>query len=150
LLAHGYDVALVVTVPSLAGLTVGPDATLTGSAATALATSADGAIVTSSGTSYVFAGGRAFAIVTPGALAAVRRADSAETLSGAVGTAQTSAAIADGALLGSPGGVYVGYEGNAYPFEAMSQLARDGCSGTAAVPVPGTAGLSVAFPYSGS
>jgi hypothetical protein len=30
----------------------------------------------------------------------------------------------------------------------MSQLAEDGYSGTAAV--PGTAGLSVVFPYSGS
>jgi hypothetical protein len=150
LLADGYDVALVVTVPSLSRLSVGADAAVAGAAVNALATSADGAVVVSSGTYYVFAGGRAFAVPTPAALATVRASDTAKTLVGPVSPAQGGAAVADGALLSAPGGVYVGYEGDAYPFKAMSQLAEDGYSGTAAVPVPGTAGLSVIFGYSGS
>ena len=150
LLADGYDVALVVTVPSLSGLRVGPDAAVTGPSATALATSADGAIVASSGTYYVFAGGRAFAVPTPAALAAVQVSDMAKTLIGPVSPAQIGSGIANGTLLSAPGGAYVGYEGNAYPFKAMSQLAEDGYSGTAAVPVPATAGVNVVFPYSGS
>jgi hypothetical protein len=42
------------------------------------------------------------------------------------------------------------HQGNLFPFEAMAQLTADGYGGAAAVPVPGTAGLSVAYPYSGS
>ena len=37
-----------------------------------------------------------------------------------------------------------------YLFKTMAQLANDGYGGTAAVPVPGTRGLSVVSPYSGS
>ena len=48
-LGDGYDPALVVTVTSVSGLTVGATAGSQGSAANALATSSDGALVVSSG-----------------------------------------------------------------------------------------------------
>ncbi len=73
----------------------------------------------------------------------------ARTLIGPVSPAHSGTGIADGALLSAPGCVYVGYQGNTYPFKAMSQLTEDGYSGTAAVEVPGTVGLSLVFPYSG-
>jgi hypothetical protein len=149
-LPDGYDVALVVTVPSLGGLSVGSTAGAEGAAATALATSSDGAIVDSSGTFYVFAGGKAFGIATPPEVAAVRHADNAMVLYGSVGRAQIGAAVADGALLSSPSGVYISYEGILYPFKTMAQLANDGYGGTASVTGPGTGGLLAAFPYSGS
>jgi hypothetical protein len=148
LLGDGYDAALVVTVPSLGGLSVGPSAAVAGT--TALATSADGAVVASSGTYYVFAGGRAFGIPTPAQLAVLREADKAKVLSGSVGPAQTGAAVADGALLSASGQVYVSYGGSLYPFKTMAQLGDDGYSGTAGLPVPGTGGLGVVSPYSGS
>jgi hypothetical protein len=107
----GYDAALVVTVPSLGGASVGPSAGQEGAAVTALATRADGAIVDSGGTFYVFAGGRAFGVSTPAALAAARGADRATPLSGAVGGAETKAAVASGAVLSAPGKVYVSYQG---------------------------------------
>ena len=92
----GYDAALVVTVPSLGGASVGATAGVEGAAAAVLATRADGAIVDSRGTFYVFAGGRAFGIPSPAALAAVRAADPATPLAGAVGGAETSAAMPAG------------------------------------------------------
>jgi hypothetical protein len=45
--------------------------------------------------------------------------------------------------------VYVSYQGVLYLFKAKAQVANDGYGGTAAVPVPGTGGLSVVSPYSG-
>ncbi|HTT91594.1 MAG TPA: hypothetical protein VMF65_18715, partial [Acidimicrobiales bacterium] len=146
----GYDAALVVTVPGLGGEKVGATVGVEGSSATALATRADGAIADSAGTFYVFAGGRAFGISSPAALVALRAADRATALAGAVGGAETSASIASGVLLSAPGNVYVSYQGDLYPFKAMAQLAADGYGGTAAVPVPGTGGLSVVSSYSGS
>jgi hypothetical protein len=97
-------------VPSLSGLSVGPDAAVAGPAASALATSADDTIVDSSGTFYVFAGGRAFGIPSPGVLVTLKRWDPAVTLSGPVGAADASAAVADGTLLSARGQVYVTYE----------------------------------------
>ena len=146
----GYDAALVVTVPSLGGASVGPSAGQEGAAVTALATRADGAIVDSGGTFYVFAGGRALGISTPAALAALRAADPATPLAGPVGGAETSAALASGVLLSAPGKVYVSYQGDLYLFKAEAQLAVDGYGGTAAVPVPGTGGLNVFTVYLGA
>jgi len=146
----GYDPALVVTVPSLGGLTVGASAGAEGPAANALSTDADGAMVDSSGTFYVFAGGRAFGIGTPAELLRLRKADKAKALSGAVGTAQKTATVANGVLFSANGPVYVSYQGELWPFKAMKQLAADGYSGTAAVPVPSTGGLTVVSSYSGT
>jgi MBG domain (YGX type) len=148
----GYDTALVVTVPSLAGLGVGATDGVAGSSMTALATHADGAIVDSSGTFYVFAGGKAFGLATPAELVAVEAADTARALSGPVNFAQVSAPIASGVLLGRARGhgVFVSYDGDAYLFKAMGQLVRDGYGGTAAVPVPGPDHLVVISSYSGS
>jgi MBG domain (YGX type) len=146
----GYDAALVVTVPSLGGVSVGASAGQEGAAVTALATRADGAICDSAGTFYVFAGGRAFGISTPAALAAVRTADRATPFVGAVATAETSAAIASGVLLSAPGKVYVSYQGGLYLFKSEGQLAVDGYGGTGAVPVPGTGALSVFTVYTGA
>ena len=149
-LGDGYDAALVVTVPTLGGLTVGSSAGVAGSAVTALATRADGAIVDSSGRYYVFAGGKAFGIPTHAELLAVREGDTAKVLPGSVGLAQTGAAIANGTLLSTSGLVYVSYGGSVYPFKSMAQLSNDGYSGTAAVPAPGIGSLSIVSPYSGS
>ncbi|HTT90874.1 MAG TPA: MBG domain-containing protein [Acidimicrobiales bacterium] len=145
----GYDAALVVTVPSLGGLSVGATAGIEGASATALATRADGAIADSSGTFYVFAGGRAFGISSPAALVALRATDRATALTGAVGRPETSASVASGVLLSAPGKVYVSYQSELYLFKTMAQLVHDGYGGTAAVPVPGTGGLGVVSPYSG-
>jgi hypothetical protein len=149
-ISDGYDPALVVTVPSLGSLKVGPAAGTEGSAANALATAADGALVDSSGTFYVFAGGRAFGISSPAGLQRVQRADKAKSLTGPVGAGQRSAAIASGVVLSAPGKVYVTYSGALYQFKTRAQLDRDGYGGTAAVPVPGTGSLRVVSPYSGS
>ena len=143
----GYDPALVVTVPSLGGLTTGSNA---GTTLTALATKADGAIVNSSGTFYTFAGGKGFGIPTPAALQEIRKTNTAEELQGSVSAAQTGAAIASGVVLSVAGPVYVSYQGTVYPFKTMTQLTNDGYGGTAAVPTPHTGGLTVIFPYSGS
>jgi len=150
LILDGYDPALVVTVPSLGGLKVGSAAGAQGSAASAVTTRADGAIVDSSGTFYVFAGGRAFGISSPTGLLRVQKADKAKVLTGSVGMAQRAAAIAGGVLLGAPGKVYVSYSGALYPFKTMAQVGKDGYGGTGAVAVPGTGGLTVVSPYSGS
>lgn len=149
LLADGYDPALIVTVPSLGGLSVGRTTGAMGKAANALATRADGAIVDSSGAFYVFAGGRAFG-VPAGGLARLEKADKAKILSGKVGTAEKTASVADGVLISAPGAVYVSYQGDLYPFGTTVQLAADGYAGTAAVLVPGTDGLHVISPYAGS
>lgn len=145
----GYDPALVVTVPSVSGVTVGRSAGAEGSAANALSTSADGAIVVSGGAYYVFAGSRAFGIPTPAFLATVKTADKAKALSGTVSTAQKSGTIAGGVVLSARGPVYVSYEGELWPFKSMAQLATDGYGGTAAVPVPGSGGIAVGT-YGGS
>jgi len=147
---YGYDAALVVTVPSLGGTSVGASVGVEGAAVTALATRADGAIVESGGTFYVFAGGRALGIPTPAALAVVRAADPATPLVGAVGGAETGAAIAGGVLLSLPGKVYVSYHGDLYLFKSKAQIAIDGYGGTAAVPVPGTGGLVELAGYTGA
>jgi len=146
----GYDPALVVTVPSLGGLTVGASAGSEGPAANALSTSANGALVDSSGTFYVFAGGRAFGVSTPAELLRIRKADKAKSLNGDVGAAAKTATVVDGVLLSANGPVYVGYQGELWPFKSMKQLAADGYSGTAAVPVPSTGGVTVVTSYSGS
>ena len=147
---YGYDAALVVTVPSLGDVSIGSTAGAEGAAANALATRADGAVVSSSGAYYVFAGGRAFAVSSPGALAKLRAADPARTLSGSVGAAETRTVIAGGVLLTASGRVYVSYQGALYPFKSMAQLVADGYAGTAAVPVPGTGGLSIVPSYTGT
>ena len=150
LLRDGYDAALVVTVPTLAGLKVGETEGAASGTVTALVTRADGAIVDSSGTFYVFAGGRAFGISSPAELARVRRADRADVLSGSVGPVDTAADMTGGVLLSVPGKVYLSYHGVLFPFKTTAQLANDGYNGTAAVPVPGTGGLTVASLYAGS
>jgi Bacterial Ig domain len=148
--SYGYDIALVVTVPSLGGLKVGPAAGAEGSAASAISTRADGAIVNSSGTYYVFAGGRAFGISTPSVLARVQTTDKATVLMGSVAANEKDAAIAAGILLSVPAKVYVSYSGDLYVFKTPAQLDRDGYGGTTALTIPGTAGLKVVSPYSGS
>ena len=146
----GYDPALVVTVPSLGGLKVGRSVGAVGAAGNAFGTSSDGAIIDSSGTYYVFAGGRAFLIPNFGELASLRKTDKAEALPGHVTKAQQDAGIASGVELSAPGRVYVTYRGSLYPFKSLSQLPTDGYGGTAAVQVPGPAGLPVVASYSGS
>ncbi len=148
--SDGYDIALVVTVPSLGSLKVGSAAGAEGSAANALSTRADGAIVNALGMYYVFAGGRAFAISSPSMRARVQKADKAKVLMGSVGAAEKGAAMAGGVLLSVPGEVYVSYLGALYPFRTKTQLDHDGYGGTTAVTVPGPAGLSVVASYSGS
>jgi hypothetical protein len=148
-IGDGYDPALVVTVPSVSGLSIGPSAGSQGSAGNALATAADGAIVVSSGTYYVLAGGRAFAVPGPSKLAAVQRSDKAQVLSGDVPPSLTSAGVASGVLLSASGPVYVTYRGQLFIFKSPAQLSSDGYGGTAAVPVPGTGGLPVVVGYAG-
>ena len=65
-------------------------------------------------------------------------------------SSSTSAAVGSGVLLSVSPGVYVTYQGAAYPFKTMTQLANDGYGGTAGVPVPHTGGLPVVSPYVGS
>ena len=146
----GYDPALVVTVPSVGGITVGAPAGQEGAAANALSTSADGAIVSSAGAFYVFAGGHAFGIPNPATLERIRKSDKAKALSGSVSPAQKSATIADGVLLTGAGPVYVSYQGKLWPFKSMKQLDNDGYAGTAAVPVPSAGGITLVGQYSGS
>jgi hypothetical protein len=146
----GYDTALVVTVPSLSGLKTGRSAAAVGDAGNALGTSSDGAIIDSGGTYYVFAGGRAFLVPNAADLSSIRTVDKARALPGHVTTAQEGAGIASGVELSGPGRVYVTYQGSLYPFKSISQLRADGYGGTAAVQVPGTAGLPVVASYSGS
>ena len=149
-LRAGYDAALVVTVPSLAGLKVGATAGVAGASVTALATRADGAIVDSSGAFYVFAGGRAFGISSPAELARVRKGDGADVLHDFVRRVDMGVDMAGGLLLSLPGKVYVSYHGSLFPFKTTAQLAHDGYNGTAAVALPGRGGLAVVSPYAGS
>ncbi len=146
----GYDAALVVTVPNFSGLKVGRSVGALGTAGNAFGTSSDGAIINSSGTYFVFAAGRAFLVPTSAELSSLRKADKAQVLSGHVASAQENAGVASGIELSAPGRVYVTYQGDLYPFKSISQLRTDGYGGTAAVPVPGTAGLTVVATYSGS
>jgi 6-phosphogluconolactonase len=145
----GFDPALVITVPSVAGLPL--SASSVGAAAlTGLLTRSDGAIVASGGTYYVFAGGHAFAVPDPAALAEIRATDTATPLTGVVDDPGTGAATANGALLSlRPQGVFVSYQGELFPFGSMAQLFADGYGGTAAVPAAVGASV-VAYPYSGS
>ena len=143
----GYNGALVVTVPTLGGLTVGSNA---GTTLTALATRADGAIVNSSGTYFTFAGGKAFGIPTPALLTTIQTANHSVVLTGSVTSAETGAAVASGVLLSVSPTVYVTYQDSAYPFKTMTQLANDGYGGTAGLAAPHTGGLPVVFPYVGS
>ena len=62
---------------------------------------------------------------------------------GAVGTAGTGAAIATGVLFSAPGKVYVSYQGVLHLFKTPALLANYGYGGSAAVPVPGVADLTV-------
>lgn len=149
-ISDGYDPALVVTVTSLTGLTVGATAGHEGAAGNALATSADGAVVVSAGAYYVFAAGRAFGVPNPTVLAVIRKTDKAKVLAGTVSSAQTGATVANGVLLSAAGLVYVSYSGDLWPFGSLSQLATDGFGGTGAVPVPGSGGITVEFNYIGS
>jgi hypothetical protein len=149
-LDDGYDAALVVTVTTLNGLTIGATAGSEGSALDALSTSADGAIVASAGAYYVFAGGRAFGLPSVASLDKVRETDEAKVLVGTVTQAQQEATMANGVLLSTSGLVYVSYRGDLWPFKSQDQLLSDGYGGTAAVPVPGTSGVGVVTTYSGS
>jgi hypothetical protein len=149
-LGDGYDAALVVTVTSVSGLTVGATAGSEGASANALATTADGAIVVSSGAYYVFAGGKAIGVPNPTSLTTIMKADKAKALSGTVTSAQTGASVANGVLLSAAGVVYVSFQGDLWPFGSLAQLAADGYSGTAALTAPGTSGITVVFSYSGS
>jgi hypothetical protein len=139
----GYNGQYVVTVPTLGSLKVGSTA---GTTLTALVTKADGAIVNSSGTFFTFAGGRAFGIPTPAELTRIRAANSATNLTGTVTSADRSASVASGVLLSVTPTVYVTYQGYAYPFRTLTQLANTGYGGTAGMPVPHTGGLPVVFP----
>ncbi|HTW07951.1 MAG TPA: hypothetical protein VME46_10590 [Acidimicrobiales bacterium] len=149
-LGDGFDPALAVTVPNMGGLTVGSTAGAEGASANALATSADGAVVDSSGTYYVFDGSKAFGIPTPAALQVVRKTDDAVALTGTIGTTQTGATFATGALLTLSGTVYVGYVGDVFPFKSSTQFGADGYAGTASITVPNIGGLPVVTTYSGS
>jgi len=146
----GYDPALVVTVTSLSGLTVGPTAGKEGTSVNALSTHADGALVTSGHAYYVFAGARAFGVSTPASLAKIKKADKAKVLSGTITSAETGASIADGVLLSASGVVYISYSGELWPFGSLKQLTTDGYGGTAAITTSGPGGLSVIYSYSGS
>ena len=135
LLSDGYNAALNVTVPNLAGLTIGTTVGQAGSAVTALATAADGALINSSGTIYVLAGGRAFGIPGPKALAGIRLTDKATVQAGTVSTTLTSQTLTNGVIVTANKVVYVTYNGYLWPFKTMEQLQADGYGGTASVPV---------------
>ena len=143
----GFDPALVVTVPNLAGLAVS-SRSAAAAHIDALSTRSDGAIVISGGSYYVLAGGKAFSVPDAAAARALRDADPAEPLSGPVGPAV--APLADGVVLSVPtGGVYVTYHGRVFPFRSPVQLSGEGYGGTAAVSVPGLGGLGLVVQYTG-
>jgi hypothetical protein len=141
----GFDAALVITVPSLTGLTVSS----TSAAAAridALSTRSDGAIVVSGDTYYVFAGGVAFSVPDAAALSALRQADPAQPITGTPGSA--AAPLADGVVLSvRDAGAYVTYHGWLFPFRSMAQLFAAGYGGTAAVAVPGLGDLPLVHQY---
>lgn len=143
----GFDRALVVRVPSLAGLAVS-STSAAGAHVDALSTRSDGAIVVSRGTYFVFGGGRAFSVPDAAALAALQKADVAQPLTGTVGPAV--APLADGVVLSVRNvGVCVTYHGRLFPYRSMTQLLTEGYGGTAAVSVPGLGGLRLVQQYSG-
>jgi hypothetical protein len=117
----------------------------------AFRTSADGGIVDSNGTFFVCAGGKAFLVPDPSALSTLEKADPAKVLSARVTSAQTSAPIAGSTLLSVAGenGVFVAYDGGAYPFTTMAQLDADGYGATATVPVASTDRLANVSAYLG-
>ena len=145
----GYDGALVVTVTNLGGLKIGSTEGVEGTAGNGLGTSADGALVLDGTNYYTFAGGRAFNIQTGAQLSTIKKTNKSTIIKGTVTSAQKSASVATGALITIAGPVYVTYQGQIWPFKSMTQLNTDGYSGTAAVPVPTTGGLTVAT-YGGS
>jgi hypothetical protein len=149
-LGDGYDPADVITVPNIAGLTVGATAGSVGTGATALATSANGAIVNSSGTYYVFAGGKAFGIPTPAWLAAVQAADTATPLTGTITSAQTGATIRSGTVVTLNSAVWVASGGTLFAFKSMAQLQADGYGGTPSIVIPNVGGLTAVIAYTGS
>ena len=144
---RGFDTALVVRVPSLAGLAVSSRSAATAHL-DALSTRSDGAIVGSGGTYYVFAGGRAFSVPDAAAFAALRAVDTAEPLTGTIGP--PVAPLADGVVLSVQNvGVCVTYHGRLFPFRSMTQLLAEGYGGTAAVSVSDLGGLGLVQQYSG-
>ena len=146
----GNDDRLVVTVSTLAGMTIGSSVGMMGPAtSSAYATSADGAIVDSSMTYYAFAAGRACGIPTQSALMQIPNADRASRLTGSVTVAQTNARPADGVLFDGVvnRGVYLSSNDNLFQFMTTRQLMAAGYGGTAAVSVPSTCGLPVVVDY---
>jgi hypothetical protein len=145
----GYNGALVVTVTGLGGLKIGATAGAGGAADNALGTAADGAIVLDGSSYYVFAGGRAFSIVNGTQLSEIKKTNNAQFVKGTVTSAQKSAGIATGVVLSVAGPVYTTYQGTLWAFKSQAMLKADGYSGTAAVSVPTTGGLTVSA-YGGS
>src|SRR5579875_2235704 len=148
--SSGFDAALVITVPSLGGMTVS-STDVAKAGLTGFSTSSDGAIVNSSGTFFVFAGGKAFGIPGPAKLTAELASEPAGTTpsSGTVTSAMQSAAIADGVVVTNNGAVYVTSGGNLFPFKGSKQIANDGYGGTPSILIPNLGGLAVAS-YTGS
>jgi hypothetical protein len=151
-LQDGYDSALVITVPTLGGLTVSTSTVGSlGSAANALATSSDGAIINNSGTFYLFAGGRAFGIATPTQLMAVQAGNYTSTvLSGSISSAAMSATIANGVIVTLNGTVYISNNGMLFAFKSMAQLTADGYGGTPSIILPNAGALTLVTSYTGS
>jgi hypothetical protein len=145
----GYNGALVVTVTSLGGLKIGATAGAGGAADNALGTAADGAIILDGSAYYVFAGGRAFSITNGTQLSQIKKTNTAQFVKGTVTAAQKSAGIATGVVLSVAGPVYATYQGTLWAFKSQTMLANDGYSGTAAVSVPSTTGLTIST-YGGS
>ena len=141
--SDGYNGALVVTVTNLGGLKIGATAGAGGAADNALGTTADGAIVVDGSAYYVFAGGRAFAVANGTQLSEIKKTNSAQFVKGTVSSAQKSAGVATGVVLSVAGPVYATYQGTLWAFKSQSMLKADGYSGTAAVSVPSTTGLTV-------
>ncbi len=154
--ANGYDTAINTTVNTTGGMTIGSTIGVLGANGNALATSSDGAIVDSSGTFYTFGGGRALGIPTPARLALIQMHNTATVLTGTVTTTQKQASLVSGVLLsvasttGGFAGVYVSFNGNAFPFKTQNQLKNDGYGGTPAVQAPNLGGLPVVLTYTGS
>lgn len=137
--AGGFDTALVVTAPSIGGLSVERESA--GAAhIDAWTVRSNGAVVVSGHKDYVLAGGRAVDIPNAVALTALRKADRAIAVNGAVTAKDQLTAMANGTLVSLEGhgyaGVYVAFGSGMYVFRSVGQLARLGYGGTAAVPVP--------------
>ena len=135
----GFDPALVVTVPSLSGLTVARQSA--GAAhLDAWSTRADGALVVSGREDYVLAGGRALHVPGQSSLSVIRKADGAKAVPGTVTKREALAQMANGTLVSAKesgyAGVYVAFDGEMFAFSSLGQLDAEGYGGTAAVPVP--------------